>query len=103
MTGGLVVLVVRRDRLQPVELDQLGSLGQQIGCRPQEPGVVGAGPKAPGETQDLHDAYAWTNSSSTASVTSLASAKPPLGSGAFQFMSYAVRSTVASSAMPVLT
>jgi len=48
IAGADAVLVERRDRLQPVELDQLGPLGQQLGRCPQETGVVGAGPKAPG-------------------------------------------------------
>ena len=52
--GVLVVLVVRRDRLQPVELDELGLRRQQVAGRPEELGVVGAGAQAAGEAEDLH-------------------------------------------------
>ena len=50
----LVVLVERRDQLEPVELDELGLPGQQVARRPEELGVVGAGAQAAGETEDLH-------------------------------------------------
>ena len=64
---------------------------------------MGAGAQAAGEAEDLHRLRRWASSRSTGSLTSLASAKPPLGSGAFQLRPYSVRSTIASSSRPTFS
>ena len=94
----LVVLVERRDRLQPVELDQLGPGRQQLARRPEQLGVVRVSPQASPRCPRMRMRSSLrASSSSTISLTSLASAKPPLGSGAFQFRPNSVRSMIASS------
>ena len=52
--GVLVVLVERRDRLEPVEEDELGLRRQQVAGGQEELGVVGAGAQAAGEAENLH-------------------------------------------------
>ena len=96
----LVVLVERRQRLQPVELDELDRGRQQVGRRPQELAVVRGAAQRSCDSEHSHRAQPWISSSSTVSLTSLASAKPPFGSGAFQFRPNFVRSIVVSRVRP---
>ena len=87
----------RRDLPQELRVEdrQLGACRQQVDCRPQEPRVVRLASQAAGDAEDDHRyACAATNSRLIVSVTSFSTAKPPLGSGAFQFRPNAVRSIV---------
>src|SRR5215204_1327918 len=80
----LVVLVERRDVAQPVVNLELDSGRQQRRRRPEQLGVVRVAAQGPADAENSHRGYALASSSSTTSVTSLESATPPLGSGAFQ-------------------
>ena len=82
---------------EPVPLHQLGPGREQRARRPEQPAVVGSPAQAAGDAEDPHRLGLSMSEMSTVSVTSLASALAPEGSGMFQFISHCVRSMTASS------
>ena len=102
--GVLVVLVERRDRLEPVEARR--ARPPAAAGRPPRAGAWSCGSRRAGcrRGRGPSSDYACARTRGRrSSLTSLASAKPPLGSGAFQLRPYSVRSTIASSSMPTFS
>src|SRR5207302_10067789 len=83
---------------------QLHALRQELADAAQQARVVRVPPEAARDSEDAHDAYAClTSSRETSSLTSLSTAKPPFGSGAFHSSPNSRRSTTVSSSTPTLS
>src|SRR5207302_7519002 len=92
----VVVLVVRRHRLQPVPELEVDVAGEEFGRCEQQLRVVRVPAQAAGDGEDLHR-YSLTRNSSAVSLTSFASAGSPFGSSMFHSIPNCRRSTVVSS------
>src|SRR5262249_34093175 len=94
----LVVLVERRQGLEPVPRLEVDERRQKLLRRAEELRVVRVPAQAARAPENLHRPYASrTKYSSATSLTSFCSAGCPVGSGMFQFRPNSVRSTVVSS------